>query len=101
MKIVYVYPHFIYYGGTEREFVDKMNYFANREGYEVYAITHEQDIHPMAYELSSKVKHIDLGLCYGPLFQFNRIKRFYKAWRYDRFPESLSPRGNPAGAGRE
>lgn len=84
MKIVYVYPHFINFGGTERVMIDKMNYFANQEGYEVCAVTHEQDIHPVAYELSSKVKHIDLGLCYGPLFQFHRIKRFYKAWKYDR-----------------
>ena len=83
MKIVYVYPHFTIFGGTERVLIDKMNYFAN-QGYMVYAITHEQDNYPIVYELSSKVKHIDLGLCYGPLFQYNKIKRFYKGWKYDK-----------------
>lgn len=84
MKIAYVYPHFKNFGGTERVLIDKMNYFANQDGYEVYAVTHEQDNFPMAYELSSNVKHIDLGLCYGPLFLYCRIKRLYKVWKYDK-----------------
>ena len=56
MKIVYVYPHFRDFGGTERVLIDKMNYFASQEGYEVYSITHEQGNYPMAYKMSSQVR---------------------------------------------
>jgi hypothetical protein len=41
MKIVYVYPHFRDFGGTERVLIDKMNYFASQEGYEVFSVTHK------------------------------------------------------------
>lgn len=88
MKIVYVYPHFRDFGGTERVFIDKMNYFASREGYEVFSVTHEQGNYPMAYKMSSQVKHIDLGLCYGPLFRYNSVVRIYKGMQYDKLLKS-------------
>ena len=88
MKIVYVYPHFRDFGGTERVLIDKMNYFASQEGYEVYSITHEQGNYPMAYKMSPQVKHVDLGLRYGPLFQYNSLVRFVKGMQYDRLLKS-------------
>lgn len=99
MIIVYVYPHFINYGGTERVLIDKMNYFASQEGYDVYALTHEQGNYPMAYSLSHQVKHIDLGLQYSPLFELNSFVRFYIGRRFDKilkkryndFIQSLRP----------
>lgn len=88
MKIVYVYPHFRDFGGTERVLIDKMNYFASQEGYEVYSITHEQGNYPMAYKMSPQVKHVDLGLRYGPLFQHNSFVRLVKGMQYDRLLKS-------------
>jgi len=88
MKIVYVYPHFRNYGGTERVLIDKMNYFASQEGYEVFSVTHEQGNYPMAYKMSSLVKHIDLGLRYGPLFKYNSLIRLYKGVQFDRLLKS-------------
>ena len=52
MKIVYVYPEFTILAGTERVLIDKMNYLANQEGFEVVVITHEQGNQPFAYPLS-------------------------------------------------
>ena len=89
MRIVYVYPHFINFGGTERVLIDKMNYFADQDRYEVYAVTHEQGNYPMAYKMSPKVKHIDLGMRYGPLFKYNSFTRFFKGIQYDRLLKKL------------
>ena len=88
MKIVYVYPHFRDFGGTERVLIDKMNYFASQEGYEVFSVTHEQGNYPMAYKMSSQVKHIDLGLRYGPLFKYNSLVRILKGMQYDKLLKS-------------
>ena len=43
MKIVYFFPQLARHAGTERILIDKMNYLANQYGYEVYALTYEQD----------------------------------------------------------
>lgn len=88
MKIVYVYPHFRNFGGTERVLIDKMNYFASQEGYEVFSVTHEQGNYPMTYKMSPQVKHIDLELRYGPLFQHNSLFRLYKGIQFDRLLKS-------------
>ena len=88
MKIVYVYPHFRDFGGTERVLIDKMNYFAGQEGYEVYTVTHEQGNCPMAYKMSPQVKHIDLELRYGPLFKYNSLVRIFKGMQYDKLLKS-------------
>lgn len=88
MKIVYVYPHFRDFGGTERVLIDKMNYFAGQEGYEVYSVTHGQGNCPMAYKMSPQVKHIDLGLRYGPLFKYNSLVRIFKGMQYDKLLKS-------------
>lgn len=82
MRIVYVYPHFRNFGGTERVLIDKMNYFASQEGYEVFCITHEQGNHPFAYPLSSKVTHVDLNVRFLTLFKYNIIVRLIKRKQY-------------------
>ena len=88
MKIVYVYPKFTTLAGTERVLIDKMNYFAGQEGYEVYSITHEQGNYPMSYKIAQQVKHVDLGLCYGPLFKYNSLVRIFKGMQYDKLLKS-------------
>ncbi len=64
MRIVYVFPQLANIAGTERILIDKMNYWANEYGYEIYAITYEQNQAPIAYPLSEKVKHTDLDTCF-------------------------------------
>ena len=76
MKIVYVYPQFAPRAGTERILIEKMNYLSEQAGNEVVMLTYEQGPHPVAFELSPKVKHIDLNVRYYPLFRHSRIVRF-------------------------
>ena len=56
MRLVYIYPKLTFASGTERILIDKMNFFADQEGYEVMALTYEQDNHPIVFPLSSKKK---------------------------------------------
>ncbi len=81
MKIVYIYPKLTLASGTERILIDKMNCFADQEGYEVMVITYEQDNHPIIFPLSSKVIHVDLDARFYELYKYNRFIRIIK-WRY-------------------
>ena len=99
MKIVYVYPQFVHRTGTERVLIDKMNYLAEKEGYEIVMLTCEQGVHPVAYPLSPKVRHVDLNTLFYPYYAYNRLKRFY-VWyrlenmlqtRYDAFMSVFRP----------
>lgn len=99
MKIVYVYPQFAHRAGTERILIDKMNYLAEKEGYDIVMLTFEQGTHPVAYPLSSKVRHVDLDVKYYPLYAYHRWKRFW-LWRklkrllqerYNAFMEEFKP----------
>lgn len=80
MKIVYVYPQLAHRAGTERILIDKMNYLAEKEGYDIIMLTYEQANHEIAYPLSPKVRHVDLNVCFYPLYQYNRLTRFFK-WK--------------------
>ncbi len=84
MKIVYFYPQFIPHAGTERILIDKMNYLAGLEGYEVVMLTFEQGTHPVAFSLSPKVRHIDLDVHYYPYYKQPRPVRFYRWWQLDK-----------------
>lgn len=84
MKIVYVLPQFAVPAGTERIMTDKMNYLAEDDNFEVIMLTNEQGAHPLAFPLSSKVKHIDLSVRYVNLYKENWIVRFFKKFCYNR-----------------
>ena len=58
MKIVYAYQQFTDIAGTERILIDKMNYFAERDGYEVFLLTNQQGNHSVVFPLSDKIKRI-------------------------------------------
>ena len=78
MKIVYVYPLLVCQAGTERVLIDKMNYLSEYYDYEVYLITIGQGKHPLSYPLSSRVKHIDLGIRFSQLYKLDQFSRFFK-----------------------
>ena len=99
MKIVYFYSHFAQHAGTERVLIDKMNYLSSLKGFEVVMLTHDQGIHPVAFPLSLKVKHVDLNVRLFSLYQDNKLVRLFK-WRsrlrqlqksYDNFIEKIHP----------
>lgn len=64
MKIIYNIAHIANRGGKERVLVNKANYMAEVWGFEIIIVTTDQKGEPMAYSLSDKVRHIDLGICY-------------------------------------
>ena len=75
MKIVYIYHSFIFKGGIERVFCDKMNYLAKNTNYDISFITFEQGTHPYAYDLDKRVKVIDINCRFAELWKYNIIKR--------------------------
>ena len=77
MRIVYVFPQLARLAGTERIFIDKMNYLADHFGYDVYALTYEQGQAPVAYKMSEKVTHVDLAIPLWKLYRYNRVKRLF------------------------
>jgi len=88
MKIVYIYPQVVERAGTERVLTDKMNYLAEQEGYDIVLLTYEQCDRPLAFPLSSKVRHVDLDIRYYPFYRNNFLYRQYKWWQLDRLLQS-------------
>lgn len=84
MKIVYTYCQFTRSAGTERIIIDKMNYFAEKCGYEVYAVTNQQGNHPFVFPLSPKVKRIDLDVRFCDIYRCNRFVRLFKWFSLER-----------------
>lgn len=82
MKIVYVYPQFAHFAGTERILIDKMNYLSCQESMDIYVVTHEQGSHPFAYPLAPSVKHVDLDVCFYSLYKKGFLERQIKKNRY-------------------
>lgn len=84
MRIVYLYNALALKGGIERVLIDKMNYLANNSNYELFIITASQGTHPIAFPLSTKVKHIDLGLRLHSKYDYSFPKRFWVAQQLNR-----------------
>lgn len=78
MKIAYIYQQFTQASGTERIFIDKMNYFAERGGYDVMMVTCQQGEHPIVFPVSPKIRHVDLVVRIAGLYKYGRLFRFIK-----------------------
>jgi len=76
MTIIYLRDSVAAYEGLERIFIYKANYMAEIYGYTVYLITSGEGGHPAAYEISSKVKHVDLGFPFFRNYKYRILKRF-------------------------
>lgn len=61
MTILYFYRSMTLFGGVERILTDKMNYMAEHYGWDITICTYEQGAEKCNYQLSEKVKHVDLG----------------------------------------
>lgn len=83
MKIVYIHDAIARIGGVERIFAEKMNYLADVFGYEVYLITSIQGKHPFSFPISSKIKHIDLGITFHSQYQYKYPLRLWIKWKLD------------------
>ena len=77
MKIVYVFPAWNTVGGADRVITEKVNYFAENFGYEMYVVTAHQNNAPLFFPLSSEVKHIDLDVNFHQQYGLPIWKRVF------------------------
>lgn len=92
MKIAYYLPSLQAPGGIERIITFKANYLAEHfEGYEITIITSEQMGKAPHFPLSSKVRHIDLGVSFDLPYTQSVVSKVMKyPFRYYRFRKRLS-----------
>lgn len=92
MKIVYYLPSLYAPGGLERIITFKANYLAeHNDDYQVYIITSEQVGQKPYFALSSKIKHLDLGVPFDWPFNQSRITKLLNyPLRYRRFKKRFT-----------
>ena len=81
MRIAYIIPSLEVKGGAERIIAEKANYLSEYFGYDVSIITlcHHNNA-PIAYPLSEKIHHINLGISYYTQYKYRYPKRFWIKW---------------------
>ena len=84
MRILYLFRSLAIYGGIERVLVEKINYMSEHYGMDVYLLTTDQGIHPIAYHLSDSVRYEDLGICFYQQYNFPGLRRLLVAWKMNR-----------------
>lgn len=75
MKIAYIFYGMYVYGGAERVIRDRLNYYSDIYGYDVYLITDSQMNRPYSFSLSPRITHIDLGIDFNQQYQYSFLKR--------------------------
>lgn len=64
MKILYLTDQIYLHGGVEKVLSQKANYFAEKEGDQLFIVTHSQQKKKTIYPFSEKIKFIDLEINY-------------------------------------
>ena len=72
---MYIHKHIAQLAGMERILTDKMNYLADRLGYEITLVTYEQGTFPLSFPLSSQIKHLDLDVPFYMTATHKLLKR--------------------------
>jgi len=81
MKIVYLMFAVAKKSGTERILTDKMNYLAENYGCDVTLVTYQQGNHPISFQLSPKVKHIDINARILECYKYSGLKKMVKLYQ--------------------
>ena len=84
MRILYINDAWAIWGGLERVLIDKMNYLANEEGYEIFTITYDQGTNPIPFQLSSKVVYHDLNVLLYHYYRYHGLKRIYYKYKLEK-----------------
>lgn len=84
MRILYVTDALAIWGGMERVLVEKANYLANHEGYEVHVLTIYQGDHAFPFPLDNKVTHVDLNIPFHSQYQYSGFRRMLSLRRLHR-----------------
>lgn len=77
MRIVYVIENLARIGGLERVLSDKLNYMADVFHWDITLITTSQGNHPYSFNLSPKIKHIDLDIRFHTIYNHTLFKRMW------------------------
>lgn len=75
MKIVYCLPQLYNPGGIERIVTIKANYLANVFGWDVTIVLAAQNGRPIYYELSNRIRIVDLQLPYFDMLSMPLLNR--------------------------
>ena len=78
MKIVYLMDQLYLHGGAEKIISQKLNSLVEDYKCEVYLLTTEQKSKPYVYEVSKKVKRIDLGINYQRKLSYFHLINLFK-----------------------
>ena len=84
MRILYVTDALAIWGGIERVLVEKANYLATHDDYEVYVLTVCQGDHPFPFPLNSQVTHMDLNIPFYAQYQYSGVRRMWSLRRLHR-----------------
>ncbi|MCQ2237847.1 MAG: glycosyltransferase [Bacteroidaceae bacterium] len=77
IDIVYYKSDLRRIGGIERIWINKMNYLSDNPNFQIYALTYDHGTNDFIYPLSSKIKHIDLGVFMYRVYKYPRIIRAF------------------------
>ena len=78
MRLLYVCDALAVYGGLERVLIEKANWLAEQEDYEVCLLTVNQGDHPVCFPLHPDVQFEDLDIRFYQQYQVPPWKRFVK-----------------------
>jgi len=75
MKILYITDSLVIWGGLQRILVEKMNFFAEQYGYDIYMITSDQGDHVSPYPISPLVHFHDVCIKFHRQYQYRGFRR--------------------------
>lgn len=78
MKLVFCLNSLYHVGGSERVWIERVNYLSENTDYQLYLITTDQDRRKIFYEVNSKINLIDLDINYYKDKELNFIKRIFQ-----------------------
>ena len=84
MKIIFLHHANYCMGGIERMMAMKANYLSEQMGWEVVLLTYEQNGEPFPYELSPKVRQVDLDVHLYSAYKSAYPLRYFKKLRLRR-----------------
>lgn len=84
MRILYVTDALAVWGGLERVLVEKANYLATHDGYEVFMLTVCHGNHPFPFPLDRQVTHVDLNVPFYSQYQYSGVRRMWSLRRLHR-----------------
>lgn len=84
MRILYINDAWAIWGGLERVLIDKMNYLADTEEYEIYSITYDQGTNSIPFALSPKVIYRDLNVRLYHYYRYHGLKKYYCRYKLEK-----------------